>query len=85
MERQRASRRQSFGETTINLSASLILITSGAACLGLCGLLLYAAVPRAGRRESSLVSTEGRATSVALLVIILLIAGFMLLVKGVMQ
>jgi hypothetical protein len=67
------------------MTSSLILVLCGALCLGLCFLIFHKARPRPSQPEPALVATEGRATSVAMLVLILFFAGVTMLAKGLMQ
>jgi hypothetical protein len=67
------------------MSTNLILILSGAACLGVCSTIFYKAMPRSGRPESALVATEARAMSIGILVLILFFAGATLMFKGLLQ
>jgi hypothetical protein len=64
--------------------ASTLLIVSGVVCLGLSGLAMLKSVPREGKPAPSWVSTESRATFVALSVMILGLAGIVLLAKGIL-
>jgi hypothetical protein len=66
------------------IPASMILVASGIACLALSGLAMFKAMPREGKPAPSWVSTESRATLVALTVMILGLAGAVLLVKGIL-
>jgi hypothetical protein len=66
------------------MTSSLILVLCGALCLGLCSLLFYKARPTAGRPAPALVASEGRAMSVAMLVLLLFFSGLTMLVKGLM-
>jgi hypothetical protein len=66
------------------MASPLILVLSGAICLGLCLMLLYVALPRAGRPESALVATEMRAMSIGMLLMVLFCGGLMLLAKGLL-
>jgi len=66
------------------MASNLILVFCGAACLGLCWTLLYSAMPRNGRPESTLVATEGRASGLVLLLIVLFFTGITLVLKGLL-
>ncbi|HEX7218386.1 MAG TPA: hypothetical protein VF280_04125 [Burkholderiales bacterium] len=66
------------------MASNVILVFCGAACLGLCWILLYTAVPRNGRPESALVATEERAAGLVLLLIVLFFAGITLVLKGLL-
>lgn len=63
---------------------SAILVVSGMACLGLSGLLMYLCMPREGRPAPSWISTEFRGMSVAMGVIIFLMAGIVLVTKAIL-
>jgi hypothetical protein len=65
------------------ISTSVILVVSGGICLSLTGLIVYSLLPRDGRPPSPWTSTDFRATSVAMLLLILLLAGASLLAKGI--
>jgi len=67
----------------IGLHMSAILVVSGIVCLSLSGLMMYKLTPREGRPPSPWTSTEFRAMSVALSVLVLLLGGVALLVKGI--
>jgi hypothetical protein len=64
------------------LSTNATLAISGGICMFLCGWLLYATLPRAGRPESAWTRTENRAVGVAMLVLILAFAGITMFAKG---
>ena len=64
--------------------ARMILVISGTVCLLLCGLTLYKTMPRDGRPPSAWTSTETRAVSVAMLVLVLLLGGITMLAKGLL-
>ena len=66
------------------MATNVILVFCGAACLGLCWTLLFTAMPRHGRPESTLVATEGRAAGLVLLLIVLCFAGITLVLKGLL-
>ena len=66
------------------MASNLILVFFGTACLGLCGTLLYTAMPRNGRPESALVATEQRASGLVLLLLVLFFAGITLVLKGLL-
>jgi hypothetical protein len=59
-----------------------ILIISGVLCLALCGFLLYKLMPQDGQPPSPWTSTDTRGTAVALGLLILLLAGVSMVVKG---
>jgi hypothetical protein len=63
--------------------ARMILAISGSICLLLCGFTLYKTMPREGRPPSAWTSTDTRAISVAMLVLILLLGGITMLAKGI--
>ena len=65
------------------ISTSAILVISGSVCLGLTGLIVYGLTARNGKPTSPWTSTDFRATSTAMLLLILLLAGVSLLAKGI--
>jgi hypothetical protein len=62
----------------------MILALPGTLCLFLGGFTLYKTIPRDGRPPSSLTRTETRAVSLAMLVLILMLGGLTMLLKGVL-
>jgi hypothetical protein len=62
--------------------ASMILALSGTLCLFLGGFTFYKALPRDGRPPPALTRTDTRAMSLAILVLVLMLGGGMMLVKG---
>lgn len=64
-------------------ATSAILILSGIGCLSLSALMMYKLVPRQGRPPSPWTSTEFRAMSIAMCVLVLLLGGLALLLKGI--
>jgi hypothetical protein len=66
-------------------STSGILIISGVFCLGLCGFLLYKLAPQEGRPRSAWTNTDFRGTSAAMGLLILMITGISLVVKGIVS
>jgi uncharacterized iron-regulated membrane protein len=62
---------------------STILIIAGVLCLGLCGFALYKLRPQAGQ-QSRWVDTDTLGTAVALGLLILLLAGVSMVVKGIL-
>jgi hypothetical protein len=65
------------------LPTNTILVISGIVCVGVSGLAMYMAIPREGKPPSAWTKTELRASSLALCVIILLLAGVTMIVKGI--
>lgn len=65
------------------MPTSIILIVSGIMFLSLAALMMYKLPPREGRPPSPWTATEFRATSAAILWVILLLAGVGLLAKGI--
>ena len=65
------------------MATHAILIVSGIICLLLCGLIFYKLAPRDGEPQSAWTSTDTRGTAVALGLLILLLAGISLVVKGI--
>lgn len=64
---------------------SMILILAGAGCLGISGLVFYKLKPRDGEPPSPWVGSEGRGTLVALGLLVLILAGISMLLKGVVS
>ena len=64
------------------IATSTIQVISGSICLVLVGLMIYQAKPREGKPTSAWTKTDFRATSAALLLMALLLAGVTLLIKG---
>lgn len=60
-----------------------MLILAGVACLLLGGFTIYKTMPREGKPPSAWTSTEARATGMAMLVLVFLLAGITLLLKGI--
>jgi hypothetical protein len=65
------------------MSTSVILIIGGLACLSLCGLMFYKLMPQEGKPESAWTGSDTRGTAVAMLLLVLLLAGLGMLVKGI--
>jgi hypothetical protein len=63
-------------------AASATLILSGMGCLGVSGGLMLALAARKGNSDAFLTRTEGRAVAVALVLIITLVGGAGLLLRG---
>lgn len=63
--------------------SSIALILGGIACLSLCGLLVYRLRPQEGRPPSRWSSTDSSGTAVALALLLLLLTGVSLVLKGV--
>jgi hypothetical protein len=61
----------------------MILAFSGTICLFLGGFTLYKTMPREGRPPSAWTRTETRAISIAMLVLVLLLAGITMVAKGI--
>lgn len=66
------------------MGLNAILVISGALCMFLSGFTFYKTVPREGKPDSTWTNTELRATSVAMLILILLFTGASLVLKGVL-
>jgi hypothetical protein len=62
----------------------MILAMFGVLSLLLCGFTLYKTMPRDGQPPSAWTRTETRAVSVAMLVLVLLLGGITMLLKGVL-
>jgi hypothetical protein len=65
------------------MSTSAILILSGVACLALAGFMFYKLMPQEGKPDSALTGTDTRGTATALGLLVLLLAGIGMLVKGI--
>ena len=65
------------------LAEKSLFILSGLACLCLFGFAVYSLSPRDGRPQSTLISTETRSTIVTLSLLVFLVFGIGLFVKGV--
>ncbi len=65
------------------ISTSAILIIGGIVCVVLSVFLMSKLKPQEGKPPSAWLKTEGRATSVALAVFLLFIAGGALMAKGI--
>ena len=65
------------------MATHAILIISGVICLFLCGLLFYKLAPRDGEPPSAWTSTDTRGTAAALGLLVLLLAGISLVLKGI--
>jgi len=63
----------------------MALVFAGIVCLFLCGLTLYMSLPRESKPESAWTRTETRATGTALLLLIMLMSGATLVVKGLLS
>jgi hypothetical protein len=64
--------------------ARMILAISGTIFLFLGGFTLYKTIPREGTPPSAWTRTETRAVSMAMLVLILLLGGITMLLKGIL-
>jgi hypothetical protein len=65
------------------LAEKSLFILSGLACLGLFCFAIYTLVPRDGKPQSALISTEARSTFVTLALLVFLVFGIGLFVKGI--
>jgi len=65
------------------LAEKSLFILSGLACLCLFGFAVYTLSPRDGRPQSALISTETRSTIVTLSLLVFLVFGIGLFVKGI--
>jgi hypothetical protein len=61
----------------------VILILSGIVCLALCGVAFYKLMPQEGKPPSKWTGTDTRGTVVAMALLVLLIGGVGLLLKGI--
>lgn len=67
------------------MATNAILIVSGVICLLLCGLIFYKLAPRDGEPPSPWTSTDTRGTATALGLLVLLLTGISLVVKGILS
>jgi hypothetical protein len=65
------------------MSANAMLVLAGAACVILGGFMLRLALPREGRPDSVWTRTETRAMSTTILVLVLILVGGTMLMKGI--
>lgn len=65
------------------LATKSLFILSGLACLTLFGFAVFALVPREGKPQSALTSTETRSTVMTLALLVFFVFGIGLFVKGV--
>jgi hypothetical protein len=65
------------------MSTSAMLILGGVVCLALGGFTIYKTMPREGKPPTAWTSTETRATGMAMLVLVFLLAGVTMLLKGI--
>ena len=66
------------------MSTSVILIVSGLVCLGLCGVMFWKLMPQEGKAPSALVGTDTRGTVVAMALMVLLLIGVGMVLKGIL-
>ena len=71
-------------DVRIDAMTNTILILAGGISILLSGFLFYIVAPGEGKPPSALTSTEFRASSVGVLMLMLLIAGVVMLLKGVL-
>ena len=60
----------------------MILILSGVVCLAVCGVMFYKLMPQEGKPPSKWTGTDTRGTVAAMVLLVLLIAGIGMLLKG---
>ncbi len=65
------------------LVTSTILIAAGLVCLTACGFLFYKLMPQEGKPPSPWTGTDVLGTSAAMVLLVLLVAGVGMLLKGV--
>lgn len=65
------------------LVTSTVLIAAGLVCLAACGFLFYKLMPQEGKPQSAWTGTDVRGTSAAMVLLVLLVAGVGMLLKGV--
>lgn len=63
----------------------MILIFSGFICLALCGYLLHKLMPQEGKPPSPWTDTDTRGTAVALGLLVLMLAGVSMVIKGILS
>ena len=63
----------------------MMLIVTGLLCLTLCGFLLYKLMPQDGQPPSPWTDTDTRGTAVALGLLVLMLAGISMVVKGIIS
>lgn len=67
------------------MSTSIILIISGVVCLGICGFMFYKLMPQEGKPPSRWTGTDAAGTAVALGLMVVLLAGIGMLIKGILS
>ena len=60
----------------------MLIIVIGVACLAVCGVMFYKLMPQEGRPPSKWTGTDTRGTVAAMFLLVLLIAGIGMLLKG---
>lgn len=60
----------------------MLLIVIGVACLAVCGVMFYKLMPQEGKPPSKWTGTDTRGTVAAMFLLVLLIAGIGMLLKG---
>ena len=65
------------------LAEKSMFILSGLVCLGLFGFAIYSLIPREGKAPSALIASETRSTTVTLALLVFLVFGVGLFVKGI--
>jgi hypothetical protein len=66
-------------------STSQILIVAGVICLSIGGFIFYKLAPKEGQPPSAWTSTDFRGTTVAMGVLVLMMAGVGMLMKGILS
>lgn len=61
----------------------MVLVILGVACLAVCGLMFYKLMPQEGKPPSKWTGTDTRGTVAAMFLLVMLLAGVGLLLKGV--
>lgn len=61
----------------------MVLVILGVACLAVCGLMFYKLMPQEGKPPSKWTGTDTRGTVAAMVLLVMLLAGVGLLLKGV--
>ena len=61
---------------------SVVLILAGIACLAVCGFAIVKLRPQDGKPASAWIDTDTKGTAMAMALLVLLIAGISLVLKG---
>ncbi|HZM37227.1 MAG TPA: hypothetical protein VFC18_22405 [Burkholderiales bacterium] len=66
------------------MPTSVLLVVAGLACLAMCGLMFWKLMPQEGKEPSPWVGTDTRGTVVAMSLLMFLLAGVGLVLKGIL-